>query len=354
MTSNPAFRKRPWSVLALVCHLWEQARLSWGWMRRGFPLRPADWESEGIRGANPLQSEAYANWYHSSLRSTMQMLAEFPGVTLMMVVLFIMLTGSFGTAGFGIPALFFPDKPTIFPQWEWSWALEQLFTGMISGWLLFQLCFACYLLNSREWLKWRGPLSQAEADDPGQPHRVNQYLSATWSVVFALLVITLLLGATSGADWLGWVRTCLFLVGAYLGSALSWRLLLYLIGWQRRQGGLFGWLRRWCTGLTLSYRRLREARPLHPDVESPHAIGTLLVAGLLLCWLVGFVWPDAFARLPTAAFLCLLLGVFAAVIAFFHFHGFTSTLAKPLLLIAAIWVIKVYIAWPVEHRYESL
>jgi hypothetical protein len=356
MTSNPPsrFRKRPWTLVALVSFLLGQVGLSWGWVRKGFPLRPPDWESAGVQGANPQQSEAYAHWYHSSLRSTMQMIAEFPGVVLMMVALLVMLTGSFGTAGFGIPALFFPDKPTILPGLEWSWVLEQLFTGLVAGWLLFDLCFACYLLNSREWLKWRGPLSDAEVDDPVQPHRVNQYLSATWSVVFLVLVAVVLLGATSGSDSLAWTRTAIFLVGAYLGGAGGWRILLRLIRWQRRQGGPFGWLRRWCTGLTLSYRRLREARPLHPDVESAHAIGTLLVTGLLLCWVAGFFWPDAFAGLPTAAFLCLFLGLLAAVYAFFQFHGFTSTLAKPVLLVAALWTFKVVAGWPVEHAYESL
>src|SRR5262249_19745079 len=86
----------------------------------------------------------------------------------------------------------------------------------------------------------------------------------------------------------------------------------------------------------------------------PHAIGTLLVAGLLLCWVVGFFWPDLFGRLPTAVFLCLLLGLVAAVYAFFQFHGFTSTLAKPLLVVAGLWVFKAVAGWPVEHAYESL
>jgi hypothetical protein len=308
----------------------------------------------GIQGADPQQSEAYADWYHSSLRSTVQMIAEFPGVMLMMLALLVMLTGGLGTAGFGIPALFFPDKPTILLDVPWSWLLEQLFTGMIAGWLLFNLCLACYMLNTREWLKWRGPLSKAEMEEPGQPHRVNQYLSATWSVTFVVLLVTVLLGAASGSDWLAWVRMGIFLGGAYLGGTAGWWLLLRLIRWQRRRGGLFGWLRRWCTGLTLSYRRLKEARPLHADIESPHAIGTLLVAGLFLCWAAGFVWPDAFARLPTAAFLCLLLALVAAVYAFFQFHGFSSTLAKPVLLVAGLWVFKVVAGYPVEHAYESL
>lgn len=356
MTTNPPshFSRRPWTPVALTCFLWGQLGLSWGWLRKGFPLRPPDWESAGIRGANPEQSEAYAHWYHSSLRSTVQMIAEFPGVVLMMLALFVMLTGSFGADSFGIPALFFPDKPTIVPSLEWSWTLEQLFTGMVAGWLLFKLCFACYLLHSREWLKWRGPLSRAEVDDPGQAHRVNQYLSATWSVALVTLIALVLLDAASGLDWLSWVRTVIFLVGAYLGGAGGWWLLLRLIRWQRRQGGRFGWLRRWCTGLTLSYRRLREARPLHADVESPHAIGTLLVTGLLLCWAAGYFWPDAFARLPTAVFLCLFLGLLATVYAFFQFHGFSSTLAKPVLLVAALWIFEAVAGWPVKHTYESL
>jgi hypothetical protein len=348
------FSTRPWTPVALVCFLWGQVGLSWGWLRKGFPLRPPDWESAGVRGANPELSEAYEHWYHSSLRSIVQMVAEFPGVVLMMVALLVMLTGSFGTAGFGIPALFFPDKPTIVLSWEWSWVVEQLFTGMIAGWLLFMLCFACHLLASREGLKWRGPLSTTEVDDPGQPHRVNQYLSATWSVVLAVLLVVVLLGAASGSDAHTWLRTGIFLVGAYLGGAGGWWVLLRLIRWQRRQGGPFAWLRRWCTSLTLSYRRLREARPLHPDVESAHAIGTLLVAGLVLCWVAGFFWPDAFGRLPTAAFLCLLLGLIAAVYAFFQFHGFSSTLVKPVLVVAALWTFKALAGWPVEHEFESL
>jgi len=346
--------KYPWRPIALIRHLWGQVKLSAKWLRRGFPLRPADWESAGMDGAHPQQADAYAQWYHSSLRSTTQMVAEFPGVVLMMAALFIMLTGGLGTAGFGIPALFFPDKPTMVPALAWSWLLDQLFTGMISGWLLFQLCFAGYLLSSREWLKWRGPLSHAEVDDPGEPHRVNQYLSATWSVVLLALVVTLLAGAASARDWFAWTRRGIFLAGAYCGGVASWRLLLFLMQWQRGKGGPFAWLRRWCIGLTLSYRRLREARPLHPDVESAHAIGTLLVAGLMLCWVIGFVWPDAFARLPTAAFLCLFLGLIAAVYAFFQFHGFSSTLAKPLLVVVALWTFKALAGWPVEHAYESL
>jgi hypothetical protein len=284
----------------------------------------------------------------------MQMLAEFPVILLMMLALFVMLTGGLGTAGFGIPALFFPDKPTIFPNVEWTWVPEQLFTGMVAGALLFELCFACYLVSSREWLKWRGPLSTAEAEEPTQPHRLNQYLSATWSVMFLVLVVLLLLGGHSGFDWLAWVRLGLFLVGAYLGGAGSWWLLLRLVRWQRRQGGLSGWLRRWCTHLTLRYRRLREARPLHPDVESPHAIGTLLVTALLLLWLAGYCWPNAFERLPTAVFLCLLLGLVAAVFAFFQFHGFTSTIAKPVFVLLILSLIKAVAGGPVEHGYESL
>jgi hypothetical protein len=282
------------------------------------------------------------------------MIAEFPVVVLMILALLVLLTGSLGTASFGIPALFFPDKPTIIPGLEWTWVPEQLLIGAIAGWLLFMLCFAAYLLHSREWLKWRGPLSRAELDDPGQPHRVNQYLSATWSVAFVVLVAVVLLDAASGSDALAWVRTGIFLAGAYLGGAGAWWLLLRLIRWQRRQGGRSGWLRGWCTRLTLSYRRLREAWPLHPDAESPHAIGTLLVAGLLLCWVAGFLWPDAFARLPTAAFLCLLLGLIAAVFAFFQFHGLSSTVVKPLLVVAALWIFETVAGWPVRHAYESL
>src|SRR5262249_44742294 len=96
------------------------------------------------------------------------------------------------------------------------------------------------------------------------------------------------------------------------------------------------------------------ARPLHPDIESPHAIGSLLVSGLVLCWLAGYLWPDAFARLPTALFLCLLLGLVAAVYAFFQFHGFTSTLAKPVLVLLGLWGIKALWGGPVEHGYQSL
>lgn len=353
-TMNTQPHRRPWTPLALARHLGQQGRLVGGWLRKGFPLRPPDWESAGIRGEDPEQAEAYADWYHSSLRSTTQMIAEFPGVVLMMVALLVMLTGAFGTGGFGIPALFFPDKPTIVTGWSWTWPLEQLFTGMFAGWLLFELCFTCYLLNSREWLKWRGPLSRAELDDPDQPHRLNQYLSATWSVVLLVFIVALLRGAASGHDWLAWARDGIFIVGAYLGGALSWWVLLRLIRWQRRPGGRFAWLRRWCTGLTLSYRRLKEACPLHPDVESPHAIGTLLVASLFLGWLVGFVWPDAFVRLPTAVFLCLLLGLVAAVYAFFQFHGFSTTLAKPVLLLAVLWIIEVVAGPPVKHAFESL
>lgn len=284
----------------------------------------------------------------------MQMIAEFPGVTLMMLALLAMLTGGLGTGAFGIPALFFPDKPTILPSLRWSWVLEQLFTGMTAGWLLFNCCFMCYLLNSREWLKWRGPLSNQEANDPSRPHRVNQYLTATWSVVLAALVAASLYGAASGVDWLAWTRTIIFLAGAYLGGAGSWRLLLWLIAWQRRAGGSGAWLRLWCTGATLRYRRLSEARPLHPDIEAPHAIGTLFATGLTLCWVAGFFWPDAFARLPTAIFLCLLLGLIAAAYAFVEFHGFTSTLVKPVVFVAVLWIIKAFAAWPVEHAYESL
>ncbi len=356
MTGDPPSHsgKRPWTPVALARHLGGQARLGWGWFRKGLPLRPSDWESTGVQGADPKQSEAYADWYHSSLRSVMQMIAEFPGVVLMMAALFIMLTGSLGTAGFGIPALFFPDKPSIIPALEWTWVPEQVFTGMVAGWLLFDLCFACYLLNTREWLKWRGPLSRAELDDPGQPHRLNQYLSATWSVVLLVLFVVVILHAAGGANWLSWLRTALFLSGAYLGGMVGWWFLLRMLAWQRRQGGPFGWLRRWSTRLTLSYRRLEEARPLHPDVESAHAIGTILVAGLLVCWIVGFFWPDAFARLPTAVFLCLLLGFIAALIAFFQFHGFSSTLSKPLLVLAGLFLFKAIAGWPVEHGYESL
>src|SRR5205809_693863 len=117
MTSEPSspIVICPWTLPAMASHLRQQAGLSWRWIRKGFPLRPADWESAGVRGANPEQSEAYAAWYHSSLRAIAQMVAEFLGVVLMMALLFVMLMGSFGTAGFGIPALFFPDKPTVFP-----------------------------------------------------------------------------------------------------------------------------------------------------------------------------------------------------------------------------------------------
>ena len=356
MTSEPSTPHvmRPWTLPALASQLMQQAGLSWRWIRKGFPLRPPDWESAGvhrrqsgaIRGVRGLVS------FLAPRRS--RVAAEFLGVVLMMALLFVMLMGSFGTAGFGIPALFFPDKPTVFPEWEWSWILEQLFTGIVAGWLLFHLCFACYLLHSREWLKWRGPLSIAEANDPSQPHRLNQYLSATWSVVFTGLVVALLLGGASGTDWLAWVRTGLFIVGVYCGGTVSWWWLLRSTRWQRGQGGMFAWLRSWCTRLTLSYRRLKEARPLHPDVEGAHAIGTLLVSGLLVCWVAGFIWPDAFSRLPTAVFICLFLGLIAAVFAFFQFHGFTSTLAKPLLVVAAVWIYKAVAAWPVEHQYESL
>lgn len=352
MSTQPS--RRPWTPLALARHLGQQIKLVGGWLRQGMPLRPPDWENTGVRGENPEQAEAYADWYHSSLRSTTQMIAEFPGVVLMMVALLIMLTGAFGTGSFGIPALFFPDKPTIVPGWTWTWPLEQLFTGMFAGWLLFELCFACYLLNSREWLKWRGPLSRAEVDDPDRPHRLNQYLSATWSVLLVIFIVAMLRGAATGPDWLAWVRIGLFLVGLYLGGAGSWWVLLRMVRWQRRDGGRFDWLRRWSTNLTLSYRRLKEACPLHPDVEAPHAIGTILVAVLLIGWFVGFFWPDAFVRLPTAVFLCLLLGLIAAVYAFFQFHGFSSTLAKPLLLLAVLWGIEFLAAPPVKHAFESL
>jgi hypothetical protein len=346
--------RRPWTPWALLRFLWGQITLSWGWFRNGFPLRPADWESAGVKGADAERSSAYALWYHSSLRCVMQMIVEFPGVTLMIAVLFIMLTGAFGTGGFGVAALFFPDKPTIFPGWEASWILEQFLTGLVAGWLLFELCFACYLLHSREWLKWRSPLSNAEVDDPTRPHRVNQYLSATWSVLLVILFGVVLLGAASGTDWLTWVRTGIFLAAAYVGGAGGWWLLLRLMRWQRGPDGPFRWLRRWCTRVTLSYRRLREASPLHPDAESPHAIGTVLVTGLLLCWAVGFIWPDAFAWLPTAVFLCLLLGLIATVYAFVQFHGFSPTLAKPVLVIVALLIFKAFAGWPVEHEFESL
>jgi hypothetical protein len=346
--------EHPWAPVALARFLWSQARLCLRWLRKGFPLRPPDWESAGVRGADPQLSAAYADWYRSSLRAGAQMLAEFPGVALVILVLLAMLTGGVGTAAFGIPALFFPDKPTILPGARWSWPLEQLFTGMMAGWLLFNLCFACYLLATREWLKWRGPLSAEEADDPTRPHRLNHYLSATWGVVLVVFVVALLLGAASGHDWLARVRTGIFLVGLYAGGALGWWALLRLLRWQRRVGGRFGWLRRWCTGVTLRYRRLREARPLHADVESAHAVATLLVSGLILGWVVGFFWPDAFARLPTAAFLCLLLGLIAAVYAFLQFHGFSSTLAKLALVVAALLVYRAVADWPVEHAFESL
>src|SRR5438309_918558 len=110
------YSKTPWRPAALACFLWGQAKLSWGWLRGGLPLRPADWESKGLGGANPQKAEAYSDWYHSSLRSVVQMIGEFPGVVLMMAALLVMLTGSMGTGSFGIPALFFPDKPTVFPE----------------------------------------------------------------------------------------------------------------------------------------------------------------------------------------------------------------------------------------------
>src|SRR5262245_7524350 len=69
---------KPWRPVALARHLWGQAGLTWGWVVRGFPLRPADWETAGVGGASREESEAYAHWYHSSLRAIVQMIAEFP------------------------------------------------------------------------------------------------------------------------------------------------------------------------------------------------------------------------------------------------------------------------------------